>query len=82
MKFSPRCRTKKVGIIYTILGSFYSFLNWEGTNIRLQIRPRKISVFVRLTYIDLVCLGDARHPGHDARGDQTEQGENHSTTSQ
>ena len=71
MKFSPRCRTKKLGIIYTIL-------NWEVADIRPQIR----SVFVRLTYSDLVCLGDARHPGYDARGDQAEQGENHPTTSQ
>ena len=40
MKFSPKCRTKKLGIIYTILGSFCSFLNWKGP----KIRPRKISV--------------------------------------
>ena len=43
MKFLPRYRTKKLGIIYTIFGSFYSFLNWEGADIRSQIRPRKIS---------------------------------------
>ena len=30
MKFSPKCRTKKLGMLYTILGSFCSFLNWEG----------------------------------------------------
>ena len=42
MKFSPKCRTKKLGIIYTTLGSFCSFLNWEGADIRPQIRPRKI----------------------------------------
>ena len=36
MKFSPKCRTKKLGnMIYTIVGSFCSFLNWN-------IRPRKI----------------------------------------
>ena len=28
-KFSPKCITKKLGMIYTILGSFCSFLNWE-----------------------------------------------------
>ena len=39
MNFSPKCRTKKLGI-YTNLGGFDSFLNWE---IRPQIRPRKIS---------------------------------------
>ena len=40
--FSPKCRTKKLGIICTILGSFCSFLKWEGADIRPQIRPRKI----------------------------------------
>ena len=29
MKFSPNCRTWKVGMIYTILGSFCLFFNWE-----------------------------------------------------
>ena len=43
MNCSPKCRTKKLGMIYTILGRFCSFfLNWEGADIRLQIRPRKI----------------------------------------
>ena len=42
MKFAPTFRTKKLGMIYTILGSFCSFLNWEGANILPQIRPRKI----------------------------------------
>ena len=41
-KFPPKCRTKKLGMIYTILGSFCSFLNWEVADIRPQIRPRKI----------------------------------------
>ena len=40
---SPRCRTKNFGMIYIILGSFYSFLNWEGVDIWPQIRPRQIS---------------------------------------
>ena len=40
MKFSPICRTEKLGKIYTILGSFCSFFNWEGADIRPQIRPR------------------------------------------
>ena len=31
----------KLGMIYTTLGSFCSFLNWEGADIRPQIRPRK-----------------------------------------
>ena len=43
MKFSPKCRTKKLGIMKTILGGFCSFLNWEGADIQPQIRPRKIS---------------------------------------
>ena len=44
-KFSPKCRTKKLGMIYTILGRFCSFLNWERADIRPQIRPRKILDF-------------------------------------
>ena len=42
MKFSPKCRTKKLGMIYTILVSLCSFWNWERADIRPQIRPRKI----------------------------------------
>ena len=42
MKFSQKCRTKKLGMTNTILGSFCSFWNLEGTNVRPQIRPRKI----------------------------------------
>ena len=45
MKFSPKYRTKKLGIIYTILGSFCSFLNWEGAVIWPQIRPKKIPAY-------------------------------------
>ena len=41
MKFPTKCRTKKLGMKNTILGSFCSCLNWEGANIRPQIRPRK-----------------------------------------
>ena len=41
-KFSSKCRTKKLGMIHTILGSFCSFLYWEGTDIRPHIRRRKI----------------------------------------
>ena len=43
-RFSPKCTTKQLGMIYTILGSFCLFLNWEGADIRPQIRPRKIPV--------------------------------------
>ena len=42
MKFSLKCRAKKVGMIFTILGSLCSFLNWEGADIGPQILPRKI----------------------------------------
>ena len=44
MKFSPNCRTKKSRMIYTILESFCSILNWEWASIWPQIRPRKIPV--------------------------------------
>ena len=43
MKFSPKYKTKKLGMIYTPLWEvFCSFLNWEGADIRPQIGPRKI----------------------------------------
>ena len=42
MKFSPKCRTKKLGMIYIILGSVCLFLNWERADIWPQIRPWKI----------------------------------------
>ena len=41
MKLSPKCRTKKLGMIYTILGSLCSFLNWEGAYIWPQISQGK-----------------------------------------
>ena len=44
MKFSPKCRSKKLGMIYTILGSFCSFFNWKRADIRPKIWPRKIPV--------------------------------------
>ena len=36
--------SRKLGMIYTILGSSDSFLNCEGVDIRPQIRSRKIPV--------------------------------------
>ena len=42
MKFSPKYGIKKLGMIYTISGSFCSLLNWKMTIIWPQIRPRKI----------------------------------------
>ena len=45
VKFSLKCRTTKLGnsMIFRILGSFCSFLNWG--DIHPQIRPRKIPDF-------------------------------------
>ena len=54
MKFSPKCRTKILGMMYTILGSFCSFLNWEGADIRPQIRPRKIPAVIRVSWFSCV----------------------------
>ena len=48
MKFSPNYRTKKLGMIYTILGFFCSFFNWEGADIQPQMRPREIPAIVAL----------------------------------
>ena len=45
MKFSPKCRARKLGMICTILRSFCSFCFGEGHNIRPQIWPRKIPVY-------------------------------------
>ena len=42
MKFLPECRTNKLGMVYTILGSDCSFFNWEGADVWLQIRLKKI----------------------------------------
>ena len=42
MKFSPKCRSKKLGMIYTILGTFCLFFNWERADIQPEIRPREI----------------------------------------
>ena len=36
MKLSPKVRTKKLGIIYTIFGSFCSFLFLVGADIQPQ----------------------------------------------
>ena len=48
MKFAPKCRTKNLGMLNTILERFCSFLNWEGAIIRPQIRPRKIPGYDKL----------------------------------
>ena len=46
MKFSPKCRTKKLGVIYTNLGNFCSFFNWE---VLVKYRERSGSVVECLT---------------------------------
>ena len=37
IKFSPNCRAKEFGMLFTILGSFCSFLDWKGADIRRKI---------------------------------------------
>ena len=44
MKFPTKFRTKILRMLYTILGSFCSFLNWKRADIWPQIRLRKIPV--------------------------------------
>ena len=51
MEFSPKCNTKKLEMIYTIFGSFCSFLNWEGAAFHPQIRLRKIPALFLNTYM-------------------------------
>ena len=55
MNFSPNCRTKKLVMISTILGSVHSFLNLEGANIQPQIRPRKIPVNLFRVLVVYLC---------------------------
>ena len=43
MKFSPKCRTNKFGMIYTILGSFSSFFNWKRADILELLRVPEYS---------------------------------------
>ena len=44
VKFSSKCRAKELGMLFTILGSFCSYLDWEVADIQPQNRPRKIPV--------------------------------------
>ena len=46
MKFSHKCRTKYLGMIYTISGSFCLILNAEGADIQPLIRLRKITAVI------------------------------------
>ena len=46
MKFPANCRTR-IGNDIHHLGSFCSFFNWEGADIRSQIRPRKIHALMK-----------------------------------
>ena len=57
MKFSPKCRTKKLGMIYTILGSFCPFLNWEGVDIRPKSGLRKSLKFEKRLNVIVMISG-------------------------
>ena len=59
MVFSPKCRTKKLGMIYTILGSFCFFFNWEGAQNWPHIRLRKIPVCVYAACLNLTGFAQA-----------------------
>ena len=57
MKLSPKCRTKKWVMIYTILGSFcLLFFSWERAAIWPQIRPRKIFATINNESRTTACL--------------------------
>ena len=60
IKFSPKSKSKKLGMIYIILGSFCSLLNWEEADIQPQFRPRKIPVYdvisTKISYAGLFIL--------------------------
>ena len=43
-KFSPKCKAYILGVLFTILGSFCSYLDLVGANYWPQNRPRKIPV--------------------------------------
>ena len=54
MKFSPKCRTKKLEMLYTILGSFSSFLCPErnfGRHIVIALSVRPALCPVHISYI-------------------------------
>ena len=53
MKCSPNCRAKELGMLFTIVGSFCSILDWEQADVRPQNRPRKIP--------RLSCCWDVKH---------------------
>ena len=44
MKCTPKSRTNEFEMMFTILGSVCSILDWEGADIRPQTRPKKIPV--------------------------------------
>ena len=53
MKFSPNCRPKELGMLFTTLGSFGSILDSEGPDVRPPNRRRKIP--------GLSCYWDVKH---------------------
>ena len=56
MKFSPKFRTKKLGMIYTILGSFCSFFIGKGPDVWSEIRLRKIPDKQALSYAAMIIF--------------------------
>ena len=45
MIFLPKCRAKEFRMLFTILDSFCSFLDWEEADIQPKMNRRKIPVF-------------------------------------
>ena len=54
IKFSPKCRTKKLRMIYTNLGNFRSFFNLE----RADILPKIKNIAARVGYASLNGYGN------------------------
>ena len=51
MKFSPNCRVQELGMLFNILGSFRSFMDWEGARYSAQNRPMKIPDFSEMVLL-------------------------------
>ena len=57
MKYSPKCRTKKFGTIYTILGSFCSFLIRKGPVFSPKEGLGKSPIEMVLLSTHILCFG-------------------------
>ena len=51
-KFAPKCKPTESGRLFTILGSFCSFLDWKGADIRPKNWPRKVPVCFNIHKMD------------------------------